>query len=62
MHKGIKTILFATKLNQESVTAFNLAAKLALQFQARLIILHVIEKILLRDFRYCSVFFQLRAG
>jgi nucleotide-binding universal stress UspA family protein len=45
MHKGIKTILFATKLNQESMAAFNLAAKLALQFQARLIILHVIEKI-----------------
>lgn len=45
MLKGIKTILFATDLTRNCVPAFNLAALLALQFQAKIVLLHVIEKI-----------------
>lgn len=45
MHKGIKTILLATDLTQNCMPAFDFAAILALRFQAKIVILHVIEKI-----------------
>jgi nucleotide-binding universal stress UspA family protein len=45
MLNGIKTILFATDLTQDCVPAFNLATLLALQFKAKIVLLHVIEKI-----------------
>jgi nucleotide-binding universal stress UspA family protein len=45
MYKGIKTILFATNLTQECVRAFDFAVILALKFKAKIVILHVIEKI-----------------
>jgi nucleotide-binding universal stress UspA family protein len=45
MQDGIKTILFATNLTQACRPAFDFAAILALRFQAKLIILHVIERI-----------------
>jgi len=45
MNKGIKTILFATNLTQDCTKAFSSAVILALKFQAKIVILHVIEKI-----------------
>lgn len=43
--KGIKTILFATNLTRACMQAFDFAAILALKFQAKIVILHVLEKI-----------------
>ena len=45
MLKGIKSILFATNLTQNCLPAFDFAAVLALQFQAKIVLLHVMEKI-----------------
>lgn len=45
MREGIKTILFATDLTQKCKPAFDLAVIMALQFQAKIVILHVLEKI-----------------
>lgn len=45
MLNGIKTILFTTDLSKNCVPAFDLAVILALQFKAKLIMLHVMEKI-----------------
>jgi nucleotide-binding universal stress UspA family protein len=45
MFKGIKTILFATNLTQDCMKAFDFAVLLALKFQAKIVILHVLEKI-----------------
>ena len=45
MLKGVKTILFATDLTRRSVPAFEAAALLALRFQAKIVLLHVMEKI-----------------
>jgi nucleotide-binding universal stress UspA family protein len=43
--KGIETILFTTDLSKNCVPAFDVAVILALQFKAKLILLHVIEKL-----------------
>lgn len=45
MYKGIKTILFATNLTRNCVPAFDFAVIMALRFQAKIVLLHVIEKI-----------------
>ena len=45
MLKGIRTILFATDLTRNCAPAFNFATLLALRFQAKIVLLHVIEKI-----------------
>lgn len=45
MLEDIKTILFATNLKKNCVPAFDFAAVLALRFQAKIILLHVLEKI-----------------
>lgn len=45
MFKGIKSILFTTNLSKNCVPAFDLASMLALEFRAKLVLLHVIEKI-----------------
>lgn len=45
MLNGIKTILFTTNLSKNCVPAFDMAVILALQFRAKLILLHVMEKI-----------------
>ena len=44
MFKPIKAILFATNLSQNCKRAFDYAAALATQFQATIVLLHVIEK------------------
>jgi nucleotide-binding universal stress UspA family protein len=44
MLKTIKTILFATNLEQNSVPAFEAAVTLALTFRAKIVLLHVLEK------------------
>lgn len=43
--EGIKTILFATNLTQECLKAFDFAVILALKFRAKIVILHVMEKL-----------------
>jgi nucleotide-binding universal stress UspA family protein len=45
MLKRVKTILFATKLTRNSVPAFEAAVTLALTFKAKIVLLHVLEKI-----------------
>jgi nucleotide-binding universal stress UspA family protein len=45
MFNGIRTILFTTNLSKNCVPAFDLALILALRFKAKLIMLHVMEKI-----------------
>ena len=45
MLKKVKTILFATNLTRNSVPAFEAAVLLALTFQAKIVLLHVLEKI-----------------
>lgn len=45
MLKSVKNILFATDLTKRSVPAFEAAAALALTFQAKIVLLHVLEKI-----------------
>lgn len=45
MLKRVKTILFATNLTRNSVPAFEAAVMLALTFQARIVLLHVLEKV-----------------
>lgn len=45
MFKGINTILFTTNLSKNCVPAFDVAVMLALQFKAKIVLLHVIEKI-----------------
>jgi len=45
MLKNIKTILFATNLTRNSVPAFEAAVTLALTCQARVVLLHVLEKV-----------------
>lgn len=45
MLKGIKTILFTSNLSETSRVAFNHAALLATQLNAKMILLHVVEKI-----------------
>lgn len=45
MFKGIKTIMFTTNLSKNCVPAFDVAVMLALQFKAKLVLLHVLEKI-----------------
>jgi nucleotide-binding universal stress UspA family protein len=45
MLKSVKTILFATNLTRSSVPAFEAAVVLALSFKAKIVVLHVLEKI-----------------
>lgn len=45
MIQGIKTILFTSNLSENSRHAFNYAAMLTTQFNAKIILLHVVEKI-----------------
>lgn len=45
MLKGIKTILFTTNLTPNCLPAFDFAALLALRFQAKIVLLHVLEKL-----------------
>ena len=45
MLKSVKTILFATDLTKRSVPAFEAATLLALTFKAKIVLLHVLEKI-----------------
>lgn len=45
MLKSIKTILFATNLTKNSIPAFEAAVTLALTFKARIVLLHVMEKL-----------------
>lgn len=45
MFQGIKNILFATNLTQNCLPAFDFAAVLALRFQAKIVLLHVLEKL-----------------
>ena len=45
MLKSVKTILFATDLTSSSIPAFEAAALLATTFQAKIVLLHVLEKI-----------------
>jgi nucleotide-binding universal stress UspA family protein len=45
MFKDIKTILFTTNLTRNCVPAFDVAVMLALKFQAKIVLLHVLEKI-----------------
>ena len=45
MFKGIKNILFTTNLSKNCVPAFDVAVMLAMQFKAKIILLHVLEKI-----------------
>jgi len=44
MIKPLKTILFATNLSESCAQAFELAAGLAIRYQATLVLLHVVEK------------------
>jgi nucleotide-binding universal stress UspA family protein len=45
MQKGIRTILFTSNLSETSRVAFYHAGLLAAQFNAKIILLHVVEKI-----------------
>ncbi len=45
MVKPLKSILFATNLQKYNQVAFDVAASLATHYQAKLILLHVLEKI-----------------
>lgn len=45
MSTSIKTILFATDLSKNCIPAFDFALVIALQFQAKIVLLHVMEKI-----------------
>lgn len=45
MFKGIKTILFTTDLTKNCVPAFDVAVMLAMKFKAKIVLLHVLEKI-----------------
>ena len=45
MIQGIKTILFTSNLSENSRHAFNYAAMLTTQFNAKIVLLHVVEKI-----------------
>ncbi|MFH1155484.1 MAG: universal stress protein [Pseudomonadota bacterium] len=45
MFKGIKTILFPTDLSKNCIPAFDFATLLSLQFQSKIVFLHVKEKI-----------------
>ena len=45
MLRDIETILFATNLKKNCVSAFDFAAVLALRFQAKVVLLHVLERI-----------------
>ena len=45
MLKSVKTILFATNLTIDSIMAFEAAVTLALAFKAKIVLLHVLEKI-----------------
>jgi nucleotide-binding universal stress UspA family protein len=45
MFKGVKTILFSTNLSKNCVPAFDVAVMLAMQFKAKIVLLHVLEKI-----------------
>jgi nucleotide-binding universal stress UspA family protein len=44
MFKGIKTILFATNLTRNCIPAFDLAVILSIRFKAKIVMLHVMEK------------------
>ena len=44
MIKPLKTILFATNLSDSCSKAFEMAATLAIRYQATLVLLHVVEK------------------
>ncbi len=44
MLKPLDTILFATNLNENCRDAFDFTAVLATQFQAKIVLLHVLEK------------------
>jgi nucleotide-binding universal stress UspA family protein len=44
MIKPLKTILFATNLSEACNRAFEMAATLAIRYQATLVLLHVVEK------------------
>ncbi len=45
MIKPIKTILFATNLNENCKPAFEMAASIATRYQATIVFLHVLEKL-----------------
>lgn len=45
MLKSVKTILFATNLTKNSGPAFEAAVTLALTFKAKIVVLHVLEKV-----------------
>jgi nucleotide-binding universal stress UspA family protein len=45
MIDGIKTVLFTSNLSENSRHAFNYAAMLTTQFNAKIILLHVVEKV-----------------
>lgn len=45
MLKSVKTILFATNLTGNSVPAFEAAVTLSLTFKAKIVLLHVLEKV-----------------
>ena len=45
MFKGVNTILFTTNLTRNCIPAFDVAVLLALRFQAKIVLLHVLEKI-----------------
>ena len=45
MYKGIKTILFPTDLTPNCIPAFDFATLLSVQFQAKIVLLHVKERI-----------------
>lgn len=45
MFKGIDTILFTTNLTRNCVPAFDVAVILGLKFQAKIVLLHVMERI-----------------
>ena len=45
MLKNVKNILFATNLTENAVPAFEAAVTLALAFKAKIVVLHVMEKV-----------------
>ena len=45
MNQGVKTILFATNLTRDCMPAFTFTVILALKFKAKMVILHVLEKL-----------------
>ena len=45
MYKGIETILFTTNLTKNCVPAFYFSVILAMRFEAKIVLLHVMEKI-----------------